>query len=213
MTRSGRGRGEDGLTAPPQPVTPSAWLFPKPENADEDGVVGVGADLEPGTLVEAYRSGIFPWPHPGMSMPWFSPHPRGIVTPATLHVSRSLRRTLRHCGWHATVDHAFTDVIRACADRHGDEGTWITPAMMRAYERLHRLGWTHSVEVWDGDDLVGGLYGVLVGGCFTGESMFHLRADAIRSEDYSLLNGLLKIFPHRPETVFRDNFAVRTAEM
>lgn len=167
------------MVAPaPRPTAPSAWLFPEPGSADEDDVVGVGADLEPGTLVEAYRSGIFPWPHPGMSLPWFSPDPRGVITPATLHLSRSLRRRLRNCGWIATVDSAFPAVVRACADRADDEGTWITPAMARAYGRLHALGWAHSIEIWDDNALVGGLYGVQVGGCFTGESMFHRTDDA-----------------------------------
>ncbi len=162
----------------PEPLPPPAWRFPEPESADEDGVVGVGADLEPATLVHAYRNGIFPWPHPGMPLPWFSPDPRGVVELDGLHMSRSLRRTLRRSGWQTTVDQAFPAVVRACAEARAETGTWITPAMEAAYTRLHRLGWTHSVEVWEGAALVGGLYGVQVGGCFTGESMFHRRADA-----------------------------------
>ena len=156
----------------------SAWLLPDPSNADEDGVVGIGADLAPGTLVDAYRRGIFPWPHPGVPLPWFAPDPRGVLEFANLRTSRSLRRTLRRSGWTTTVDRAFDDVVAACADRDAEEGTWITADMARAYRRLHDLGWAHSLEVWDGDTLVGGLYGVQVGGVFTGESMFHRRDDA-----------------------------------
>jgi leucyl/phenylalanyl-tRNA--protein transferase len=146
--------------------------------ADPDGVVGVGADLSASTLVEAYRSGIFPWPHPGVPLPWFSPDPRGILSLDTLRVTRSLRQRLRNSGWTASVDTAFERVMAACTVDRGDEGTWITPSMIRAYRRLHDLGWAHSVEIWDGSDLVGGLYGVQVGAVFTGESMFHRVADA-----------------------------------
>lgn len=177
--RVARTVAEPDVARPPQPVPPSAWLLPDPWLADEDGVVGVGADLAPGTLVDAYRRGLFPWPHPGVPLPWFSPDPRGVVDPDGVHVSRSLARRLRTCGWTTTVDVAFRQVVAACAQDRGDgHGSWITPAMARAYGRLHELGWAHSVEVWDGDALVGGLYGVQVGGVFTGESMFHRATDA-----------------------------------
>lgn len=161
----------------PQPVPPSTWALPDPDSADADGVVGVGADLEPATLVDAYRRGVFPWPHPGMPLPWFSPDPRGVIELERFHVSRSLRRTLRRSGWETTVDRAFSAVVAACAEGR-EEGTWIVPAMARAYQRLHALGWAHSLEVWDGPELVGGVYGVQVGGVFTGESMFHRASDA-----------------------------------
>lgn len=167
-----------GLTRAPQPLPPSAWLLPDPSESDEDDVVGIGADLAPGTLVDAYRRGIFPWPHPGVPLPWFSPDPRGILTADHLHVSRSLRRTLRRCGWTTTVDADFDGVVRGCASERGEEGTWITSSMARAYRRLHDLGWAHSLEVWDGTELVGGVYGVQCGGVFTGESMFHRVTDA-----------------------------------
>jgi leucyl/phenylalanyl-tRNA---protein transferase len=170
---------EPGLARPPEPVPPSSWLLPDPAEADDDGVVGIGADLAPATLVDAYRRGIFPWPHPGVPMPWFSPDPRGVLTPDTLHVSRSLRRTLRASGWTTTVDRAFDEVVRECGEERGEDGTWITPPMARAYQRLHELGWAHSLEVWSADGrLVGGLYGVQVGSVFTGESMFHRVPDA-----------------------------------
>ncbi|MBW3621113.1 MAG: leucyl/phenylalanyl-tRNA--protein transferase [Actinobacteria bacterium] len=169
---------EPGLTRPPHPVPPSSWLLPDPGDADDDGVVGIGADLAPGTLVDAYRRGIFPWPHPGVPLPWFSPDPRGVLRFEDLRLSRSLRQTLRRSGWTATVDQAFPAVVAACGEDRGPAGTWITGAMARAYRRLHELGWARSVEVWDGAELVGGLYGVQVGGVFTGESMFHRRPDA-----------------------------------
>jgi leucyl/phenylalanyl-tRNA---protein transferase len=169
---------EPGRTRPPQPVPPTAWILPDPEEADEDGVVGVGADLAPGTLVDAYRRGIFPWPHPGVPLPWFSPDPRGVLELDEVHVSRSLRQRLRRSGWTTTVDTAFGAVVEACAEDRGEVGTWISPAMARAYVRLHELGWAHSLEVWDGAELVGGLYGVQLGGVFTGESMFNRRSDA-----------------------------------
>ena len=156
------------------------WRIPDPSSGDPEagGVVGFGADLKPSTLVDAYRRGIFPWPHPGVAVPWFSPDPRAVLPLDGLRISRSLRQRLRRCGWASTVDAAFEAVVDGCARRPGGEGTWIGREMRHAYARLWRLGWAHSMEVWDGDQLVGGLYGVAVGGCFTGESMFHLATDA-----------------------------------
>jgi leucyl/phenylalanyl-tRNA---protein transferase len=161
----------------PRRLGPARWQFPDPASADVDGIVGLGADLEPETLVHAYRQGIFPWPHHGVPTPWFSPDPRGVLLPGEVRVSRSLRQRLRRCGWTTTVDADFDQVVKHCAER-GHQGTWITPEMRTAYWRLHQLGWSHSVEVWDGGHLVGGLYGVQIGSVFTGESMFHLRSDA-----------------------------------
>lgn len=156
------------------------WALPAAETADPgSGLVAFGADLAVETLVDAYRRGIFPWPHEGTPLPWFSPDPRGVLD-ATVgpHVSRSLRQRLRRSGWTTTVDRAFDEVAARCADRPSGEGTWVSPEMRAAYGRLNRLGWAHSVEVWDpGGRLVGGLYGVRVGGCFTGESMFHGERD------------------------------------
>ncbi len=182
-------RASRELAPPPRPVPASTWLLPDPSDADEDGVVGVGADLEPSTLVDAYRRGLFPWPHPGMPMPWFSPDPRGVLPLDGLIVHRSLRRTLRRCGWQITVDRDFAGVVAACAQR-GEEGTWITASMARAYRRLHRLGWAHSVEVWEGATLVGGIYGVQLGAVFTGESMFHRRSDASKVALLALVRRL-----------------------
>ena len=164
-------------TGPPAAVGRCRWQFPDPAAAGPDGLVGVGADLAPATLVHAYRQGIFPWPQPAGPLPWFSPDPRGVLPPDQVVVSRSLRSRLRRCGWETTVDRAFGAVVDACADRPG-EPTWITRPMRAAYRRLHQLGHAHSLEVWDGGELVGGLYGMAVGGVFTGESMFHRATDA-----------------------------------
>lgn len=155
---------------------PSPWVFPDPRGADDD-LVGVGADLEPGTLLAAYRSGIFPMPERGTRPPmhWFSPVERGIVPLDGLRVSRSLRRSARD--FEVRVDTAFHDVVSECADPRRDAG-WITHDIAYAYADLHDLGWAHSVEAWRDGELVGGLYGVGIGGLFAGESMFHRVTDA-----------------------------------
>jgi leucyl/phenylalanyl-tRNA--protein transferase len=156
---------------------PCAWSFPPPEAADEQGLLALGADLEPGTLLAAYRRGIFPMPLTGVrELPWFSPDPRGIVPLGEFKPSRSLRRSARRFG--VTADTAFAAVIAGCADPRRPGG-WITPTVRAAYERLHALGWAHSLEVWDEDGaLAGGLYGVEIGGLFAAESKFHVRSDA-----------------------------------
>lgn len=154
--------------------------FPDPRQADEDGVVAVGGDLHPKTLLAAYRQGIFPWPVEGLPMLWFSPAQRAVLRFDELHLPRSLRRAWNQHGWQLTVDRAFAAVIGACAKapRPGQRGTWITAEVQRAYIRLHRMGIAHSVEVWDGETLVGGIYGVEVDGVFAGESMFHRAPNA-----------------------------------
>jgi leucyl/phenylalanyl-tRNA--protein transferase len=154
---------------------PSPWALPSANTADEHGVVGVGADLEPGTLLAAYRSGLFPMPVDGGVLAWWSPDPRGVLPLDGLRVSRSLRQSARR--YEVSVDRAFPAVIEACADPARPHG-WINRPILDAYTRLHELGWAHSLEVWAGDDLVGGLYGVAVGGLFAGESMFHRARDA-----------------------------------
>ena len=161
----------------------------RPEDADADGLVGVGGDLEPDTLLEAYRSGVFPWYDEGMPVCWWSPDPRAVIELDGLHVSRRLARTLRSGKFAVTFDRDFAAVIRGCADRP-DEGTWIVPDMVAAYERLHELGHAHSVEVWRDGDLAGGLYGVAVGGLFAGESMFHRRTDASKAALVALVDRL-----------------------
>ena len=155
---------------------PTPWGFPPPAEADAAGIVGVGADLEPGTLLAAYRSGLFPMPAGrGRRMAWWSPDPRGVLPLDGLRISRSLRQSCRR--YDVRFDTAFRAVIRRCADPDRDGG-WISPDIIGAYTRLHELGWAHSVETWAGDTLVGGLYGVSIGGFFAGESMFHDVTDA-----------------------------------
>lgn len=155
---------------------PSRWHLPSPSNADSDGIVGVGADLEPGTILAAYRSGLFPMPlRDDGTIGWWSPNPRGVIELDDLKVSRSLRRSCKR--YKVTHNQAFARVIDTCRrlPRHGH---WITKEMRDAYTRLHRLGWAHSVESWEDGNLVGGLYGISIGGFFAGESMFHIRTDA-----------------------------------
>ena len=156
---------------------PSPWQFPSPLRAGRDDVVAIGADLAPGTLLAAYRAGLFPMPVDGIEpMVWWSPDPRGVLPLEELKVSSSLRRSCAR--FEIRVDSAFEDVIDACADPRRPKG-WIHPAIRAAYVELHRLGWAHSVEAWTRDEqLAGGLYGVAVGGLFAGESMFHRRTDA-----------------------------------
>jgi leucyl/phenylalanyl-tRNA---protein transferase len=164
-------------TALPTEPPPTRWLLPPASSADADGLVGVGADLEPGTLLAAYRSGLFPMPVARRGpVGWWSPDPRGVIPLDGLVVSRSLRASCRR--YQIRVDTVFTEVIEACADPARPNG-WITPEMQHAYGQLHRLGWAHSVEAWTSDGvLAGGLYGVAIGGLFAGESMFYRQRDA-----------------------------------
>ena len=138
----------------------------------------IGGDLEVGSLLTAYRNGIFPWSENPVS--WWCPDPRAIFEADGLHISRSLRRTLRRGHFRFTIDHCFGEVIRACARREGEE-SWITSGFVEAYRELHRLGHAHSIETWSGGELCGGLYGVALGGLFAGESMFHHRSDASKA--------------------------------
>jgi leucyl/phenylalanyl-tRNA--protein transferase len=154
--------------------------FPPPEEAEPNGLLAVGGDLTTERLLLAYAMGIFPWYTDETQILWFSPDPRGVLTPDTLVVHRSLRRILRSGRYQVTLDRAFSRVIRGCATVPRDQqgGTWITADMVLAYEKLHEAGFAHSVETWDGERLVGGLYGVSLGTAFFGESMFALERDA-----------------------------------
>ncbi|MFP6604179.1 MAG: leucyl/phenylalanyl-tRNA--protein transferase [Pirellulaceae bacterium] len=156
--------------------------FPAVETADADGLLMLGGELSPVWILEAYRQGIFPWPLSleGVDLlAWFSPHPRAIFELDQLHISRRLRRRLRNGGYKVTTNRAFDRVMASCAAPREDEaGTWITPELATAYRRLHELGYAHSVEVWHREELVGGLYGVSIGGFFSGESMYHRHRDA-----------------------------------
>lgn len=149
--------------------------FPPLERAlrDPNGLLAVGGDLSAERLIQAYRHGCFPWYQAGQPILWWSPNPRTVLLPQELHVSRSLRKTLRQERFQVTFDHDFSAVIQACAGpRDYADGTWITPEMQAAYRELHRRGIAHSVEVWQNDNLVGGLYGLAIGQLFFGESMF-----------------------------------------
>jgi len=157
---------------------PSRWAFGDPAGYDPlDDLVAIGADLEPGTLLAAYRRGLFPMPSgsPGDPMYWFCPVRRGVIPLEDMRVSRSLRRSRRD--FEIRVDTAFDEVVAGCADPSRASG-WIDGEIAAAYARLHRLGWAHSVEAWRDGRLVGGLYGVAIGGLFAGESMFHRERDA-----------------------------------
>jgi len=152
-------------------------LFPDPRTARGD-IIAIGNDLSTDTLRDAYRHGIFPWPHDELPLPWFSPRRRAVLFFDDLHIGRSLRRSMKR-PFRFTIDRAFDTVIRACATvPREDQGTWIGADIIRAYTALHREGRAHSAELWDGEELAGGLYGVDAGGVFTGESMFHYRTDA-----------------------------------
>ena len=160
----------------PTEPQPTGWEFPDSLHEIDDDVVGMGADLGPSTLLAAYRHGLFPMPgNPGMPMLWWSPDPRGILPLDGLKVSRSLRASARRM--EVRVDTAFDEVISACADPSRDSG-WIDEEIIDAYTELHELGWAHSVETWQDGRLVGGLYGIAIGGLFAGESMFHRVTDA-----------------------------------
>jgi len=154
--------------------------FPDPALAEPDGLLAIGGDLRPERLMEAYRRGIFPWYSDDTPILWYSPHERFVLSPDRLKISKSMRQVLRSGRFSVTHDHAFAEVIAACATqpRHGQDGTWITADMQRAYNELHRLGHAHSVETWHNNKLVGGLYGIAIGRVFCGESMFAKEANA-----------------------------------
>ncbi len=174
---------------------PTPWVFPAADAADEHGVVGVGADLAPGTLLSAYRHGLFPMPldrHGPLA--WWSPDPRGVLPLGALRRTRSLQRSCRR--YEVRVDTAFAQVVEACASPRR-RGGWITDEIRAAYTELHRLGWAHSVEAWDDQGLAGGLYGVAIGGLFAGESMFHRRADASKVALVGLVDLLAEGSIHR----------------
>lgn len=172
------------------PTEPPAnrWAFPDDITPNEHGLVGIGADLEPGTLLAAYRRGLFPMPaDPPYGVAWFSPDPRGVLDLDALRVTRSLRQSCRR--FDVTINQDFAAVIAACASlpRHGH---WISDDVVAAYTKLHRLGWAHSVETWLDGELVGGLYGVQINAFFAGESMFHTASDASKAALVALVHAL-----------------------
>jgi len=158
------------------PVPATSINFPDPREADSDGLLGAGGNLQPGTLLTAYRSGIFPWYEQGGPILWWSPDPRMVLFPSEFHCSRRLARRMRQGGLCLTRDKDFAGVMHACAER--EERTWIHPEMIEAYSRLFKLGHAASIEVWRENNLVGGLYGVKLGRVFFAESMFSRATDA-----------------------------------
>ena len=161
-------------------LIPEVPLFPPVDQAEDDGLLAVGGDLTKERLLAAYRRGIFPWYEVGQPILWWSPDPRLVLFPEELKISRSLRKVLRKEQFEIRFDSAFEDVIKACADvrtERGDE-TWIIPEMQQAYTELHQEGYAHSVESWLEGELVGGLYGISLGQCFFGESMFSTTNDS-----------------------------------
>ncbi len=170
-------------------------IFPPVELADEHGLLCYGGHLAPDIVLEAYRGGIFPWPHEGYPLLWFAPPQRAILRFDELHLNSRLKRDLKKQNFRLSFDEAFPRVIEACAgerwvDGELDEGTWITPAIIDSYSVLHARGWVHSVEAWQDDELVGGLYGVLIGAHFCGESMFHRASGASKACVVALVERL-----------------------
>jgi leucyl/phenylalanyl-tRNA--protein transferase len=167
--------------------------FPPVDSASPEGLLAVGGDLQPERLLEGYRHGIFPWYSGDQPILWWSPDPRTVLLPDKLHISRSLKRSLRPGLVSVTLDRCFRDVMHHCAGprpQYPDGGTWITPEMLEAYTRLHELGYAHSVETWKDGQLVGGLYGVALGGVFFAESMFTRVSDASKVALVSLVRQL-----------------------
>ncbi len=159
-------------------LDPDCPVFPDVSNAlnEPDGLLAVGGNLLPGTLIDAYRQGIFPWYNDDEPYLWWSPDPRTVLHPRNVHISKSLKKFIRKTAFNLSFDRAFSEVIRECAKpRESGSDTWITRDMISAYEVLHELGHAHSVEVWENDTLVGGLYGLAIGQVFFGESMFSRR--------------------------------------
>lgn len=167
-----------------------APTFPDPELADDRGLVAVGGTVSPNWLLAAYARGIFPWYDQGLPPLWWSPNPRAILDVGRLHVSKSMQRLLRKSPFRVSFNEAFEQVMRGCGDER-DEGTWILPEMINAYVALHEEGHAHSFEVWDSERLVGGLYGVQLGGFFAAESMFHRATDASK---VALITAIRSLF-------------------
>lgn len=181
-----------GMRAMPVYLLTDKLVFPPAEGATREGVVAVGGDFRPERLLLAYSQGIFPWPTEGMPLLWFSPDPRFVLRPSQVHVGRSLEKQMRRAPYEVRFDTAFEAVIRACGrvPRPGQDGTWIEEDLIEGYVALHALGYAHSIEAWRDGELVGGLYGVSLGSCFFGESMFALAPDASKVAFVTLLAHL-----------------------
>lgn len=167
------------------------YLFPEPKMADPDGLglIAVGADLAPETLLSAYIQGLFPWFNEDEPIAWWSPEPRCVLDPLSYLPSKSLKRLAKSSTWQWSVNRAFEEVIHACSlPRSYAEDTWIHEEMIQAYTELHKLGYAHSFEVWEGEALVGGLYGLKIGQIYFGESMFHRKSNASKIAFWALNN-------------------------
>lgn len=202
--------------------------FPDPRKTGPDGLLALGGDLDPESLTLAYQNGIFPWPVEGLPLAWFSPPERAILDFSDLHIPRSLKKAQNRSHLKFTIDQAFERVIEECSrvPRPGQSGTWITPEMAEAYREFHRLGQAHSLEAWNGDRLVGGIYGVAVAGTFAGESMFHSEPNASKLALLALIEHLQNrgldwidiqmLTPHMEalgaKTISRDLFLSRLAQ-
>lgn len=167
-------------------------IFPIPELADKDGLLAFGGDLSPERLILAYQNGIFPWFSDDSPILWWSPNPRFVLFPDNLKISKSMKKFLKKTNYKFTFDTAFRDVILNCASLREKDGTWITKEMQDAYCKLYELNLAHSVEVWDNDELIGGLYGVSLGKCFFGESMFSKKDNGSKTGFITLVNFLRK---------------------
>lgn len=167
-------------------------IFPPPHLADEDGLLAVGGDLSSGRLLEAYSNGIFPWYIKSFPILWWSPDPRLVLFPEELETSRSLKQVIKREIFKITTDAAFEEVINNCAriQRRGSQGTWLTDEMIKAYIILHDMGYAHSVESWHDNELVGGLYGIAIGGVFFGESMFTKMSNASKVAFVKIVENL-----------------------
>ncbi|MDW3215907.1 MAG: leucyl/phenylalanyl-tRNA--protein transferase [Ilumatobacteraceae bacterium] len=188
--------GSTGLsgqrTITPIEPPPTRWTMPSDGPVDDSDIVAIGADLEPGTLLAGYRNGMFPMPFDRRRIAWFSPDPRGVLPLDGLRVTRSLRRSVRR--YDVRMNTRFRAVMEACGDPRR-AGAWINRDFVDAYERLHDLGWAHSIEIYrpGSDELVGGLYGVHIGGLFAGESMFHTATDASKVALVHLVGWLREV--------------------
>jgi leucyl/phenylalanyl-tRNA--protein transferase len=187
-------------------------IFPDPALAEEDGLLAVGGDLSTERLLLAYQNGIFPWYSEDDPILWYSPHERFVLFPQKLKISKSMRQVLRSDMFTVTSDTCFSDVVAACSaiKREGQDGTWITDDMKAAYAKLHAEGHAHSVEVWQGDKLVGGLYGVHAGDVFCGESMFSLVSNASKTALIWLCNtGKYKLIDCQVHTEHLESMGAR----
>lgn len=166
--------------------------FPPLSHASPEGLLAVGGDLEPESLILAYGSGIFPWPMEGLGLTWFSPAPRTIMRAENFRLSRSFKKHMKHTQYAVSVDACFSEVMQACADqsRPDQDGTWITEEMLSAYALFHQLGYAHSVEIWQDQQLTGGIYGIYINGVFSAESMFYKKSNASRLAIFHLLEYL-----------------------